>query len=201
MTPNVIYLTRHGQSEYNVYDKIGGNSNLSKLGESYSKKLFDYIDRKEDVNKIRIYTSDLLRTKQTGRYFPNKNKINLEILNEINAGKFEDFTFEEFERNNKEEYERRNRDKFYYRYPNGESYHDLKQRVFKVNKFINTDLENSKPVIIICHKAVLRILYGLFLNIPNNEIPNIDIPLHVLFKFEKINDKFKVSLINLDPKS
>lgn len=30
--PHVIYLTRHGQSEYNVLGKIGGNPPLSEAG-------------------------------------------------------------------------------------------------------------------------------------------------------------------------
>jgi broad specificity phosphatase PhoE len=32
MTPRPIYLSRHGQSEYNVQGKIGGDSDLSPLG-------------------------------------------------------------------------------------------------------------------------------------------------------------------------
>eukprot|EP00928_Gymnodinium_smaydae_P054864 TRINITY_DN38562_c0_g1_i1.p1 TRINITY_DN38562_c0_g1~~TRINITY_DN38562_c0_g1_i1.p1 ORF type:complete len:594 (+),score=117.01 TRINITY_DN38562_c0_g1_i1:57-1838(+) len=35
----VIYLSRHGQSEYNVEQKIGGDSGLSPLGSAYSKRL------------------------------------------------------------------------------------------------------------------------------------------------------------------
>ena len=41
--PRTIYLSRHGQSEYNVLKKIGGNSSLSDRGEQYSQSLADWI--------------------------------------------------------------------------------------------------------------------------------------------------------------
>jgi len=43
ITPRTIYLTRHGESEYNQMGKIGGNSRLSVRGEKYSTALADYI--------------------------------------------------------------------------------------------------------------------------------------------------------------
>ena len=34
-----IYLSRHGESEYNLEDRIGGDSNLTPRGEQYAKSL------------------------------------------------------------------------------------------------------------------------------------------------------------------
>lgn len=34
-----IYLSRHGESEYNIEDRLGGNSNLSQKGQKYAKAL------------------------------------------------------------------------------------------------------------------------------------------------------------------
>lgn len=34
-----IYLSRHGESEYNIEDRLGGNSNLSDKGRKYAKAL------------------------------------------------------------------------------------------------------------------------------------------------------------------
>ena len=34
-----IYLSRHGESEYNVEDRIGGNSELSSKGKEYIPNL------------------------------------------------------------------------------------------------------------------------------------------------------------------
>ena len=35
----MIYLSRHGESEYNIEDRIGGNSKLSEKGERYANTL------------------------------------------------------------------------------------------------------------------------------------------------------------------
>ena len=36
---NTIYLTRHGESENNLFGKIGGNAELSERGEKYARAL------------------------------------------------------------------------------------------------------------------------------------------------------------------
>lgn len=38
-----IYLSRHGQSEYNTEDRIGGNSDLSEEGRTYVARLQEYM--------------------------------------------------------------------------------------------------------------------------------------------------------------
>ena len=38
-----IWLTRHGESEYNTRDLLGGNSSLSPKGQAYAKQLPDII--------------------------------------------------------------------------------------------------------------------------------------------------------------
>ena len=42
-TPAVIYLSRHGQSEYNVLGKIGNNPPLSSAGEVYARRLGEWV--------------------------------------------------------------------------------------------------------------------------------------------------------------
>ena len=41
--PQVIYLSRHGQSEYNVLGKIGGNPPLSEFGDTYAERLGKWV--------------------------------------------------------------------------------------------------------------------------------------------------------------
>jgi 6-phosphofructo-2-kinase len=43
-TPHSIYLTRHGQSEYNRVGKIGGDSPLTDAGNRYSRKLAQFVE-------------------------------------------------------------------------------------------------------------------------------------------------------------
>ena len=76
-TPHVIYLSRHGQSEYNVLGKIGGNPPLSDKGDDYARRLGEWVPehicRKRDgsVIKARLWTSSLQRTIRTAACIPH----------------------------------------------------------------------------------------------------------------------------------
>ena len=43
-TSRPIYLSRHGQSQYNVLGKVGGDSDLSPAGEEYALKLAEFAE-------------------------------------------------------------------------------------------------------------------------------------------------------------
>jgi len=75
----------------------------------------------------------------------------------------------------------RHTDKLRYRYPRGESYLDVINRL----EPIIYELERQdKPLIIVAHQAVLRCLYAYFLDLPADEIPFLSIPLHTLIRLE-----------------
>ena len=72
-----IYLSRHGQSEYNVLSKIGGDSKLSPLGREYAAKLGDFAEKvimKDDLH-ARLWTSTLARTVETGSFISNTGGV------------------------------------------------------------------------------------------------------------------------------
>ena len=66
ITPRTIYLTRHGESEFNVQGKIGGDSGLSERGKRYSKLLAEHINQLH-IPGIRVWTSEMRRTVETAR--------------------------------------------------------------------------------------------------------------------------------------
>jgi broad specificity phosphatase PhoE len=75
-TPHVIYLSRHGQSEYNVLGKIGGNPPLSVPGAEYAQRLGawvpEHIQQKDGRPvKARLWTSSLQRTILTAEHIPH----------------------------------------------------------------------------------------------------------------------------------
>ena len=170
-----IYLTRHGESLANIKNIIGDNYSLSKKGYEYSKKLYTYF---ESENLI-IYTSSLKRTKETGHLF--NNPIESKLLDEINAGIFENKTFDEFKLNYPNEYQKRQKNKLFYKYKKGESYIDL---IIRVNKFLqNIDLK--KDILIICHRAILRTLLHILCGI--EKFVHLDIPLNTIYKIKNKN--------------
>jgi len=76
-TPHVIYLSRHGQSEYNVLGKIGGNPPLSRAGEEYARRLGEWAPANICTTsqgrpiKTRLWTSSLQRTILTAEHIPH----------------------------------------------------------------------------------------------------------------------------------
>jgi len=76
-TPHVIYLSRHGQSEYNVLGKIGGNPPLSEAGKQYAEKLGAWVPKHICRTpsgvpiRTRLWTSSLQRTILTAEHIPH----------------------------------------------------------------------------------------------------------------------------------
>ncbi|KAI3682495.1 hypothetical protein L1987_82519 [Smallanthus sonchifolius] len=66
----------------------------------------------------------------------------------------------------------RKKDKLRYRYPRGESYLDVIQRLEPV--IIELERQQA-PVVVVSHQAVLRALYAYFADRPLKEIPHIEV--------------------------
>jgi broad specificity phosphatase PhoE len=136
-----FYLTRHGQSEYNLLGKIGGDSGLTPAGTEYARRLAQFakeqITMEDGVERpCRLWTSTLRRTKETSQFighnkfestFDNGDKgdwIQLRRqerrnLDELYAGTCDGMTYKEIEQVYPEEFHSRQADKLAYRYPRG----------------------------------------------------------------------------------
>ena len=75
----------------------------------------------------------------------------------------------------------RDENKYEVRYPRGESYYDLVQRL---EPCILEMERTQNNLLVVCHQAVGRCLlaYFLKLNNPKEEIPYLELPLHKLIK-------------------
>ncbi|KAM3691523.1 hypothetical protein ACJW31_08G021900 [Castanea mollissima] len=183
LTPRPILLTRHGESKDNVRGRIGGDTALSDAGEIYAKKLTNFIEKRlKSERAASIWTSTLQRTILTASPIVGFPKIQWRALDEINSGVCDGMTYEEIKKNMPEEYDRaRKKDKLRYRYPRGESYLDVIQRLEPVI----IELERQRaPVVVISHQAVLRALYAYFADRPLKEIPHIEVPLHTIIEIQ-----------------
>jgi len=180
----VLYISRHGESEMNVKKIIGGNGNLSPNGRAYGAALGEYIRQRIDTDSTRFITSTLQRTLQTASLAQVKIHDRDGNLDEINAGDYDQLTYEQIKEYYPIEYQKRQLDKLGYRYPNGESYVDLTNRVKK--GLAKLDFE-SKDHFLICHQAVARCILGIVLNLPMEKVPHLDIPLHTVLKLDNGN--------------
>ncbi|XP_065881002.1 6-phosphofructo-2-kinase/fructose-2,6-bisphosphatase [Euphorbia lathyris] len=182
LTPRPILLTRHGESRDNVRGRIGGDTTLSGTGELYAQKLANFVEKRLKSEKAAsIWTSTLQRTIISASPIVGFPKIQWRALDEINAGVCDGMTYEEIKKNMPEEYQARKKDKLRYRYPRGESYLDVIQRLEPVI----IELERQRaPVVVISHQAVLRALYAYFADRPLHEIPHIEMPLHTIIEIQ-----------------
>jgi len=185
MVNKVIYLSRHGQSEFNVKKLIGGDSGLTLEGEKYSKLLFDFFKDK----KVKVWTSQLKRTIQTGQYFDHDKIQRFNNLNEIDSGICDSMTYQEVEKKYPEEFKKRKNNKYYYRYPEGESYYDIDQRLKNIYHKIDESVED---ILIIAHQAVLRVLISNYIKRDIDEIPYLEVSLNTVYKITFNKDSYKI---------
>jgi broad specificity phosphatase PhoE len=150
--PRTFYLTRHGQSEYNLLGKIGGDSGLTAAGVEYAKRLAQFAQEhigRDDKNggkerPCRLWTSTLRRTKETVQYVEHTSfdhtfdngetgewvqfrRMPRRNLDELYAGICDGMTYKEIEQVYPEEFARRQSDKLAYRYPRGKQPHTASQ--------------------------------------------------------------------------
>ncbi|KIY91296.1 6-phosphofructo-2-kinase, partial [Monoraphidium neglectum] len=130
-----IWLTRHGESEYNQRALIGGDSRLSPNGEAYAAALPGVLrarlQRDDDdgaLLPVCVWTSTLQRTIRTARNLPFP-KVRWRALDEIDAGVCDGLTYAQIAERFPDEFAARKADKLRYRYPRGESYLDMIQRL------------------------------------------------------------------------
>lgn len=177
LTPRNIFFSRHGESQYNVEGKIGGDSDLSERGWAYAKALPQLVKDAVGDAPLTVWHSTLKRTGQTASFLPYP-KLAWKSLDELDAGVCDAMTYEEIERFYPEDYASRDEDKFNYRYRGGESYRDVVVRL----EPIIMELERQENILIIGHQAILRALYAYFHALGQDDLPYIKIPLHTLLE-------------------
>eukprot|EP00004_Rigifila_ramosa_P028202 TRINITY_DN9498_c0_g1_i6.p1 TRINITY_DN9498_c0_g1~~TRINITY_DN9498_c0_g1_i6.p1 ORF type:complete len:416 (+),score=73.38 TRINITY_DN9498_c0_g1_i6:497-1744(+) len=178
-----IYLSRHGQSEYNAVERIGGDSALTPKGIEYAKLLSKYVQEviipENPGQSLQVWTSTLRRTKQTAEYIGREFQ-EWRALDEIEAGEMNGMTYEEIKEKYPKDYEERKKSKLTYRYPRGESYQDLILRLDPV--VLELERGGDSPVLIIAHQGVCRVILAYFAEKSQVECPRLEVPLHNVIK-------------------
>lgn len=181
-----IYISRHGESEFNTQGKLGGDSGLSARGKQYAKALGEFINSSQaemhnhSEAPLTVWCSTLERTKETASYVRDLDDVvQWRSLEEIDAGICDGLTVDEVKEKYPDIHAARTADKLRYRYPNGESYQDVIARLEQVILELN---RLKGPVLVVGHRAVLRCLYAYFLDIPSEKIPHLSVPLHTIIK-------------------
>ncbi len=96
--PAIIYIVRHGQTDWNIGRKIQGHSDipLNSEGEKQAEALKHEL---KDIKFDAVFSSDLLRAKRTAEIITLERDLAVEateVLREGQMGKFEGAIFEDF---------------------------------------------------------------------------------------------------------
>lgn len=174
---------QHGESIYNLQGKLGGDSSISHRGEAYARALPALVAQSVPPDtKLQIWTSTLKRTIQTARFLAASNRgctqLEWKALDELDSGVCDGLTYADIAAQYPEDFAARDEDKYNYRYRGGESYRDV---VIRLEPII-MELERSEDVMIVTHQAVLRCIYAYYMNVPQEESPWMEVPLHTLIK-------------------
>ncbi len=179
----LILIQKHGESEFNLEGKIGGDASISERGEAYAQALPGLVaESVPEGCKLTIWTSTLKRTLQTAHFLAQSpkgyDKLEWKALDELDSGVCDGLTYQEIEDQYPEDFKARDDDKYNYRYRGGESYRDV---VIRLEPII-MELERSENIIIVTHQAVLRCIYAYYMNVPQEKSPWMEVPLHTLIK-------------------
>lgn len=174
----MLMIHQHGESEYNLSGKIGGDADISSRGQAYARALPGLVKQSAgEGRKLTVWTSTLKRTIQTSRFLPFE-KLEWKALDELDSGVCDGLTYGEIEERYPQDFRARDDDKYNYRYLGGESYRDV---VIRLEPII-MELERSENILIVTHQAILRCIYAYFMNVPQERSPWMEVPLHTLIQ-------------------
>ncbi len=195
-----LCLARHGESEYNVQGRIGGDSGLTDLGRAQAAALASSFQSQEVPY---VFISERRRARQTAAPLvaehPEAALISLKEFDEIDAGIFDGMTYEEIRRTRPEEYAARGRDKYNYCYPQGEGYATMRDRVERgLRKALF--LAGGRPgTLIVGHQAVNRMILSLFLFRRTEDVPYIYVPQNRWFHIVATHRKKLIEPVACEP--
>jgi len=172
-----LFLIRHTQTEFNLENRIGGDSGLTEKGREQAHALGQFFAKKKISY---IFTSSKSRTKKTAQAIAARQDdcriIALKEFDEIDAGVCEGMTYAEIEKKLPRVFREREAHKYNYAYPEGESYALMKSRIeagIKKSFFLNRRADN---IMIVGHQAVNRLILSHFLYRRDVDVPYIYIP-------------------------
>ena len=172
-----ILVIRHGLTKYNKLKRLQGQTiedSLTPEGIKAVKQISTSLPEKIDV----IYTSDLLRTRQTTEIINksfNTEVVSTPKLREINFGSLTGDTWDEIAKEKGKEFvDNYLKQKYNFHAFGGESFRDVKKRVLEVLEEIKQKYYGKK-VLLVTHGGIIRFIQYNLQNKTHASIHNISI--------------------------
>ncbi|HDR7795406.1 TPA: phosphoserine phosphatase 1 [Bacillus luti] len=161
-----VYVTRHGETEWNVAKRMQGrkNSALTENGMLQAKQLGD---RMKDLPIDAIYSSPSERTLHTAELIKGKRDIPIigdEHFYEINMGIWEGQTIDDIERQYPEEIQLFWYEPHLFQSTSGENFESVHKRVIEGVELL-LEKHKGENILIVSHAAAAKLLVGHFAGI------------------------------------
>ena len=175
-----LYITRHGQTVWNVADKVCGATDieLTDFGRQQAIELGNIINDDCTIKIDEIVASPLIRAKDTASYISEITGIPMrtdERIREQNFGKYEGVS-------------PRNRDDFVKAkamfacsYEGGESMLRLAQRIYNLLDEIKA---SDKIYILVAHNGISRVIQSYFYEMTNEEYAAFGVKNCAVIRYE-----------------
>ncbi len=162
-----IYITRHGETEWNRAGKMQGwqNSNLTEKGIANAKKLSESL---KNIEFDCIYSSPLGRALDTAKYIRGSKNTEIVVkddLKEMGFGCWEGVDNSEVEKLYPVQKYNFWHKPHLYKPVDGESYEELLSRVGALFAEVSGDT-SAQNVLIVTHAAVKKAIYSVLKDIP-----------------------------------
>jgi broad specificity phosphatase PhoE len=168
-----FWLVRHGQTDWNLTGRWQGqSSDAPSLNETGRKQSLALRDQLQHVQFSAIYSSDLLRSRQTAELIANRLHLGITLesrLREMNLGAWEGMLSDEIKCQYPRELAERTCNPLHARAPGGESPLQVARRVIAAADEIGRR-RHDKPVIIVAHGISLAIITCLARGIPLDKL-------------------------------
>ncbi|XOK63660.1 histidine phosphatase family protein [Paenibacillus elgii] len=192
-----LYLTRHGQTEWNLNKKMQGH--LDSPLTDYGMRQAEWLkERLENIQFDAIYSSSSPRALSTAQILSGNRPLQistLDSLKEINMGLWEGQQIEWIQQQFPVQYDLFFNDPHLYRPTgHGESYSELLERTIPALNHILAEHQDQQ-VLLVTHRITLKVIMSYFLGKPLHEIGSMpDIHPTALCKMIMNNDVPKVEL-------
>lgn len=175
-----LYFIRHGQSVWNVENKICGATDIALTEQGHAQAVETgkkFIEQGLQADMI-LY-SPLVRAAETARHISEMTGIPMreeERLREQNFGKYEGTARDgaEFREAKKQ---------FVCRYEGGESMLHLAQRIYNLLDDIKAEAED-KTYILVAHNGIARVIQSYFYEMTNEEYADFGVGNCTITRFD-----------------
>lgn len=166
-----VYFTRHGQTVWNVENKICGatDSELTELGHQQAIELGEKILR-EEIQFDEILCSPLSRAVDTARHVSEVTGVPMRVeprLMEQNFGIYESTPRDGAEFREKKSH-------FIYNFGTGETMLRLAQRIYNLLDDIRSEAD-EKTYLLVAHNGISRVVNSYFHDMENEEYASFHI--------------------------